>query len=987
MPSPATRFISAALFAGAFFLGVTAAAAEPSKAPLQAVAPFLYPPYPGTAAQSSIFDHTIPNYTETDKRIVAFSGDEARKNCPSPAPAGTKPPGGVCDAGYGIYWSYSLGDWIAYNGHDGIDYSISYRPVYAAADADQVVYAGWWDPQNHGSNVGIYVRLHHSNGYKTLYGHMSSVSVQTCSTPGCVFVPHGEMLGISGTTGNSTGPHLHLQVLNPAGRSIDPYGWKGSGTDPWPYNQPESLWISYPSLVYYGERLLPSGDPLTYPPAVTGGFIIDDTSPGFGESPASCWTSTSTGSATNGSMRYSKPRLTAPSCTGNWSFPSGSAIGMYSVYIRIPAVHATSQGAIYVIRHAGRNDQVVINQEVFPNNFYVSDGWVYVGKYHFNGDGDEFVQLSNRTQDQSDTAASVELGADSIRFVFNGSVTPTPPQVATVTPSPTRPSTFTPTVTRTPTITRTPTNTSTPTTTRTPTNTRTPTATRTPSRTPTASNTPSASRTPTPSNTPRPTATPLYYKIKVYFVNKLATAPPFEIAGQRWAKSSAVLTTVLDEYFKGPGAYEKTYYGYIAIYNGFTGYSRFELQDSVANVYLKGACQANSSDYTIADLINVNLKQFPEVKYVKIYDQFGGTRNPAGLSDSEPGCLDPTFTPSPGPTGTSTITPTPSRTPVPSSTPRPTATPLYYKIKVYFVNKFATAPPFEVAGQRWARSSAVLTTVLDEYFKGPGAYEKTYYGYVGLYNGFTGYNRFELQDGVAQVYLKGACQAGSTDYTIADLINVNLKQYPEVQFVKIYDQDGNTLNPGGLSDSEPGCLSPTFTPGPPTPGTGTVAPAPSRTPTPTNTLSGPTPTPTRTLRPTATPQYLIVNVYFADGKKYAAGTPPYEVIGKRWSQSSAVYNTVLAEYFRGPGLTEKSYGWIALYNGYTGFSKVEVADGIARVYLNGTCDRSGVSYTIADLLRPSLKQFSTVQYVKIYEDGATQSPEGPSDSIPACLQP
>jgi hypothetical protein len=45
---------------------------------------------------------------------------------------------------------------------------------------------------------------------------MSSVAVQTCITPGCVFIPHGEVLGISGTTGNSTGPHLHLQVQNPA---------------------------------------------------------------------------------------------------------------------------------------------------------------------------------------------------------------------------------------------------------------------------------------------------------------------------------------------------------------------------------------------------------------------------------------------------------------------------------------------------------------------------------------------------------------------------------------------------------------------------------------------------------------------------------------------------------------------------------------------------------------------------------------------------
>jgi hypothetical protein len=64
----------------------------------------------------------------------------------------------VCDQGYGIYWSYDLGGWMSYNGHDGIDYGISYRPVYAAADADRVMYSGWWDPQNHQASYGIYVR-------------------------------------------------------------------------------------------------------------------------------------------------------------------------------------------------------------------------------------------------------------------------------------------------------------------------------------------------------------------------------------------------------------------------------------------------------------------------------------------------------------------------------------------------------------------------------------------------------------------------------------------------------------------------------------------------------------------------------------------------------------------------------------------------------------------------------------------------------------
>ncbi len=60
-----------------------------------------------------------------------------------------------------------------------------------------------------------------------------------------------------------------------------------------------------------------------------------------------------------------------------------------------------------------------------------------------------------------------------------------------------------------------------------------------------------------------------------------------------------------------------------------------------------------------------SLKQIPEVQFVKIYDQFGYTREPAARVDSIPACLDPSFTPSVTPLPTSTLrsrfTPTPTR--------------------------------------------------------------------------------------------------------------------------------------------------------------------------------------------------------------------------------------------------------------------------------------------------------------------------------------
>ena len=290
-----------------------------------------------------------------------------------------------------------------------------------------------------------------------------------------------------------------------------------------------------------------------------------------------------------------------------------------------------------------------------------------------------------------------------------------------------------------------------------------------------------------------------------------ANTPPFEVSGVRWSRTNAMPKTALDEYFKGPGATEKYTYGYISIYNGFTGYSKFEVINGVAHVYLKGACLSEGRAYNITDLINLNLKQFPEIKFVKVYDAAGQTQNPTGASDSQPICLSPSYTPPPTPTITPTITRTPTRTPVPTNTRPPTATPLWVKVNVYFVSRSlyeGNTPPFEVAGVRWARTNALAKTVLDEYFKGPGATEKYTYRWIALYNGFTGYSKFEVVDGVASVYLKGVCDRAGATYTIADLLTYNLKQFPEIRFVKVYDENGITQNPTGLSDSIPACLQP-----------------------------------------------------------------------------------------------------------------------------------------------------------------------------------
>jgi len=735
-------------------LSTRGASADNSNLPAQVVAPFLYPPYPGAAAQGSVFDHSTPNYT-FDNRIVAFNGVEANKDCPVPAPVGTPPPqAGVCNAGSGGYWSYSIGDWMWYDGHDGIDYGISYRPIYAAADADQVVYSGWWDPQNHKINLGIYVRLHHANGYNTYYGHMSSVAVQACGSVGCTFLPHGEMLGISGTTGNSSGPHLHLLVRNPANKSVDPYGWQGLTADPWVNNQPESLWVAYPALVYYGAQVYPSGNQLAYPPRPATGLIVDDGSANFVENPVECWATTSTGSAQGNVMRYSQPRTTAPTCTAQWNLPAGANNGVYAVYVRIPAIQATTEGAIYSIRHAGKTDRVVMNQEVFPNLYYVTDGWVYIGKYNFTGAGDEYIELTNRTQDVSASIADRFVGADAVRFVFQGDTTPTPSTPVTVTSTNTPTITLTPSKTPTPTVTRTLTNTSTPTITRTPTNTptptftrtptatftpsrtRTPTATRTPTRTPTVTRTPTFTRTPTPSRTPTATFTPSRTRTPT------ATWTP--------SKTRTPTPTVTASRTRTP-------------------------------------TRTPTPSRTPTATFTPSRTRTPTP-----------TRTPTRTRT-------PTSTPTPSRTRTLTPTRTPTKTRLPSPTPQ------YVKIDLYLVSKFRyenNLSAFERTGVRWVRSNNVYRALLDEYFEGPGATERYEYGWINLTNGFTGYSRFEFINGVAHIYLTGTCDRAGATYTIANLLTRNLKQFPEIQFVKIYDENGSTQSPIGFVDSIPACLQP-----------------------------------------------------------------------------------------------------------------------------------------------------------------------------------
>jgi hypothetical protein len=90
--------------------------------------------------------------------------------------------------------------------------------------------------------------------------------------------------------------------------------------------------------------------------------------------------------------------------------------------------------------------------------------------------------------------------------------------------------------------------------------------------------------------------------------------------------------------------------------------------------------------------------------------------------------------------------------------------------------------------------------------------------------------------------------------------------------------------------------------------------------------------------------------------------------------------------YAGPTQAELARGLRFVASGTTGFSYVTIAGGIARVQLTGGCSSSGSTVTVANEIVPTLRQFHSVRWVKIYDpSGHTEHPANFSNSLPACL--
>ncbi|NLN21968.1 MAG: peptidoglycan DD-metalloendopeptidase family protein [Syntrophomonadaceae bacterium] len=165
-------------------------------------------------ADKAACERAIKELEESSRKLTQIIQQYQSKN-PNPSPPQGNgsmiwPAAGPITSGYGmrihpIYGTYSM--------HTGIDIGAPHGAPVKAADGGTVIYVGWM------GGYGNTVVVDHGGGISTLYAHLSGFAVSSGSRVG-----QGQVIAYVGSTGNSTGPHLHFEVrIN--GHHTNPLGY------------------------------------------------------------------------------------------------------------------------------------------------------------------------------------------------------------------------------------------------------------------------------------------------------------------------------------------------------------------------------------------------------------------------------------------------------------------------------------------------------------------------------------------------------------------------------------------------------------------------------------------------------------------------------------------------------------------------------------------------------------------------------------------
>jgi murein DD-endopeptidase MepM/ murein hydrolase activator NlpD len=148
---------------------------------------------------------SVATHNEEAAKGAAYAQERAQREARLQQPLYVMPTKGIFTSNFGYRWGVL---------HAGIDLANSIgTPIYAVSDG-VVIDAG---PT---AGYGMWVKLRHADGTVTLYGHINSALVGVGDR-----VMAGDQIATMGNRGNSTGPHLHFEVLLGGSQRIDPVPW------------------------------------------------------------------------------------------------------------------------------------------------------------------------------------------------------------------------------------------------------------------------------------------------------------------------------------------------------------------------------------------------------------------------------------------------------------------------------------------------------------------------------------------------------------------------------------------------------------------------------------------------------------------------------------------------------------------------------------------------------------------------------------------
>ena len=365
------------------------------KAQNAAPTPFMHRPFYGSQTigqrTTSFFDHDKPWY-DNDGTFVRYDGAKW-----------TNVAIGSCTAGVNCY-----------DGHNGYDLNLRFESVLSAA-AGTVIRAGWYNPLDHNSSLGLWVAIDHGNGYVTAYGHLSALTVAVGDRVGTQW-----QVGTSGTTGSSTGPHLHMATYYyPSWSATDPFGWTGNYPDP-NIVADNYLWVNDAGTSYSAPLLSASGSNV-YP----GATLVDDG--GAGWSSTGSWSTAASSNDIGGNLHWTYTSSGPTTATATWQPPVSllPADGYYEVGAYVDSSYASSSWASYTIYSADpANPGTRLSHPVYLDESHIGTfqgpfgwintgpQWVSLGIYYFTTSMPGRVVLSNATGENG-----AQLASDGVEFV------------------------------------------------------------------------------------------------------------------------------------------------------------------------------------------------------------------------------------------------------------------------------------------------------------------------------------------------------------------------------------------------------------------------------------------------------------------------------------------------------------------------------------------------------------------------------------------